>query len=216
MSKFLTLAMAFGLVVGTLLIAAAFAATPTGGAGLLITPSASVTTDPGRGTPDDPGPVPTSTPTRPAATPATPTVVPTPTPRAGTLAITPASAAVGAEVSIRGAGFSPNAPLVVIVEDSVGSARAYVQPGVDGSGNFTVRLDTRSYVSGEYAVTVASLPNIGTLARATFTLTGVPGLPNTGEGAGTGQAPWTSLALGGAALLALLVCSGFVARRRMI
>jgi hypothetical protein len=205
-----------GLWLGGLFLAIALIVLPTSdtlGAGILATPGASATVDPGQGTPGDPDPRPTQTATRP---PTTPTTVPTPTPRAGALNIIPTSSAVGVEVTLTGSGFSPNALVIVVVEDSTGSNMAYIQPTVDASGGFTVRLSTMAYKAGEYTVSVAALPDIKALAQATFTLSGTPGLPNTGEGANTGHTARTIWFLVGAALLTLSVFGGVAIRRRLV
>lgn len=216
MSKHRFFMVGLGLWLGGLFLVVTLIVLPTSdtlGAGILATPGASATVDPGQGTPGAPDPRPTQTATRP---PTTPTVVPTPTPRAGTLNIVPASSAVGVEVTLTGSGFSPNALLVVIVEDSAGNNMAYTQPAVNASGSFTMRLSTMDYKAGQYTVSVAALPDVKALAQGTFTLSGTPGLPNTGEGANTGQAARASWFLAGAALLTLCVFGGVTLRRRLV
>lgn len=164
----------------------------------------------------------------PAATPTPrpPTPTPTATPRAGALTASPASADIGATITLTGSNFSANALIVVIVEDGDGATVSYTQPSVDGTGNFTVRLDTAGYKPGQYAASVASLPNINTLSRATFTLTGtpappgtgsggnLPGLPNTGDGGGIGEDRLLLVGIGGMALLVLIGLGGIALRRR--
>lgn len=184
---------------------------PTGavsGAGMLQTPGATV--DPGQRTPDADA-TPSVSPTRPATT---PTNTPTATPRVGTLNVSPRSATAGAEVTIAGSGFSPSALIVVIVEDSNGATVSYTQPSVEASGSFTMRLDTTTWSAGEYVVSAASLPNVNVLSRASLTLTGMPGLPNTGDGGATSRAPWVAMLFVGAAAVALLALGGGTARRR--
>jgi hypothetical protein len=215
-----------GMWVACLLLIGAYLALPANGADGAGMQTPSATTDPGRGTPNnDPGPASSPTTTRPAGTPtagpgtptrppATPTRTPTPTPRAGNLTVTPASAAVGVEITIAGAGFSANAPLALIVEDAQGATAHYSQPAVDGSGNFTVRLNTNTWQPGQYAVTVASLPDVNALARASFTLTGAPGLPNTGEGAENGRGGQFVWLFAVAGFLVLLGLGGAALRRR--
>ncbi len=218
MRRFTAFATATGIALGVLLLVAAFITTPSGtayGAGLLVTPS--VTVDPGRGTPDDPGPVPSRTPTRAATPAASPTTAPTatPTPRRGTLVVAPTTAAAGAEVTVTGTGFSANAPLALAIEaDTDGTTAAYVQPSVDGSGNFSQRFATAGFRPGVYTVSVHALPNTQALAQAKLTISGTPGLPNTGTGIADDRGRTGQLALAGILAATMLGLAGVALRRR--
>lgn len=195
-----------GLVLALLVILATGLATPTGtvsGAGAQQTPTGQV----------DPGRTPTAG-TATAAPTRTPTPVPTATPRRGTLTVAPSSGPVGAPFTVSGVGFSASALLAVAVEDANGITAAYVQPGVGADGNFTVSIDSASFAPGQYTVTVLSLPDANALAQATFTVAGMPGLPNTGEGNAASRAAWPQLLSAGAAIAALFGLAGVALRRR--
>ena len=180
-----------------------FADGNNGSTTLLAGAQQTATVDPGR----------TPTPGTPAPAP-TPTPMPTPTPRRGTLTVSPSSATAGTPITVAGVGFSANALIAVAVESANGVVATYVQPSVDASGGFAVRLDSTGYAPGQYTVFVLALPNADRLAEATFTIAGTPGLPNTGQGAAASQVAWWHLLLSGAAIMALLSTAAIMLRRR--
>jgi hypothetical protein len=85
---------------------------------------------------------------------------------------------------------------------------------VDGSGNFAQRFATTDFRPGTYTVSVHALPNTESLAQAKLTISGMPGLPNTGAGTADVRGRTAQFAFAGVLAAALLGLTGAALRRR--
>lgn len=178
------------------------------------TPTPTPTTGTPTATPGTPTPTPTAGAPTPTPSPATPTPMPTSPPiRIESITVAPASAPAGTIFVVTGIGFAPDTTAILFVEDAAGTSVANVQVAVDDDGTFSATIDSSGYAPSQYRVTVASSPGLAQLAEAEFTVSVMPGLPNTGGGlssrAGLPRALLTGLGLVALAGLA----AGVVSRR---